>query len=93
MMRPWNDFPQNAELCCQARIEPEEIGYVCALVEALEGLAIIRTKDKALGIVEFWISPAMKADFAGFLAGLAREISISIGTITKLDSTALTENV
>lgn len=92
-MRPRSDFPRNTELCCQARIEPEEIGYVCALVEALEGLAIIRTKDNALGIVEFWISPAMKADFEAFLAGLAREIPVSIGPITKLDLTALTENV
>jgi hypothetical protein len=77
----------------RARVEPNEIGYLVSLVEAHEGLAVVRTKDAALGIVEFWISPLMRQDFESLLEALKQELGIraeppQIMDIQKLESAA-----
>jgi hypothetical protein len=82
-MKQWDDFSAG-ELVCEARVDPEEIGYVCALIEAHEGLAVVRTKDEALGIVEFWISPLMQKDFHSFLEALSKEIPVTHGPLKRL---------
>lgn len=62
-----------------AHVEPQHIGFLVSLVEAHEGLAIVRTKDAALGIVEFWISPLMQNDFESLLAALKTELGVNAG--------------
>lgn len=44
-----------------------EIGFVSALLEAYEGMGILRTVDEKRGAVEFWISPAFLETFEGFI--------------------------
>ncbi|MGI8908759.1 MAG: DUF4911 domain-containing protein [Candidatus Sumerlaeaceae bacterium] len=79
-MRAWDDHPEpRAGICYTAHIDPQHIGYLVSLVEAHEGLAIVRTKDAALGIVEFWISPLMQKDFESFLTALKEELQVNAG--------------
>lgn len=76
-MRPWNDHPEpKAGLCYTGRIDPSRIGYLVNLIEAYEGLAVVRTKDAAAGIVEFWISPLMRQDFECFLEAVREELGL-----------------
>lgn len=62
-----------------ARLEPDKIGLLVMLVEGHEGLAIVRTKDPALGTVEFWVSPLMQAVFEDFLTALHAELGVMAG--------------
>lgn len=76
-MKRWNDHPQPlAGLCWRAQLDPSLIGHLVALVEAYDGLAVLRTKDKAAGIVEFWVSPLMQQDFEEFLAAARTELGM-----------------
>jgi hypothetical protein len=77
-MRPWNDYPEDAEVVYEAKVDPVQIHYVCATTEAYEGLAVVRTKDENLGIVQFWVPVAMQRDFELFLAALQKEVTMSI---------------
>ena len=51
----------------RAVIPVGEIGFVSALLEAYEGMGILRTVDKKLGAVEFWISPGFLDTFDDFI--------------------------
>lgn len=77
-MRPWNDYPPDGEVVYAARVDPMDIHYVCCLTEALEGVAVVRTKDEKLGIVQFWVPNALRNEFEEFLQALEREIPIVV---------------
>lgn len=77
-MRPWNDCKSQG-LLYLAHVDPSQISFLCSIVEGHEGLAIVRTKDEALGIVEFWISPASRVDFEEFIRGLGSELEVRLG--------------
>ncbi len=68
-----------------ARISPDKIGLLVMLVEGHEGLAVVRTKDPALGTVEFWISPLMRDDFEEFLGVLRTELALQAGPPREAD--------
>lgn len=76
-MRRWDDHPNPiGGLCYTGRIDPSRIGFLVSLVEAYEGLAVVRTKDAAAGIIEFWISPLMQQDFESFLEAARDELGL-----------------
>lgn len=77
-MRRWDDYPGEAELVYEAQVPPSEIHYVCSITEAYEGLAVVRTKDEKLGIVQFWVPTSVQGDFEEFLARLSEEIPLSV---------------
>ncbi len=88
-MKPWNDHPApQGGLCYVGQLNPNQIGYLVMLVEAYEGLAIVRTKDAAAGIVEFWISPLMRQDFESFLEAAREELGLVTKGPIVLDVTA-----
>lgn len=85
-MKAWDDFGRHGPgLCYTGRIGPEKIGYLVSLVEAYEGLAVVRTKDAAAGIVEFWISPSMREDFESFLEDARTTLGLVAGEPRPLD--------
>jgi hypothetical protein len=84
-VRSWNDHPKSAGLCYRARVDISQIAYLCSIVEAHEGLAVVRTKDERLGIVEFWVSPLMQKDFEEFLSALENEIFITVAPVCEVD--------
>ncbi len=78
-MRRWDDHPEpKAGLCYTGRIDPSRIGFLVNLMEAYEGLAVVRTKDAGAGIVEFWISPLMQRDFESFLKDAREELGLVV---------------
>jgi len=88
-MKPWNDHPEpRAGLCYPARIAPSKIGLLVSLVEAYDGLAVVRTKDAAAGIVEFWISPLMQQDFESFLTAAREQLGLIAAQPYVVDPTA-----
>ncbi|GMV66255.1 MAG: DUF4911 domain-containing protein [Candidatus Omnitrophica bacterium] len=46
--------PENT-LLVEARVIPSEIGFINALIEEYEGLAVIRTLDRRQGLIKLWI--------------------------------------
>ena len=74
-MKAFDDF-RHPGLIYPARVAPEKIGLLGMLVEGHEGLALVRTKDPALGTVEFWVSPSMRGDFEAFLEALRVELGV-----------------
>ena len=79
LMKRWDDYCAGPGLAYEARVEPSEIGFLCNILEGHEGLAVLRTKDRRLGIVEFWITASAREDFESFIEGLKREIPITVG--------------
>lgn len=61
-----------------ARIPPEEIGYVSALVESYEGIGIVRTRDPQCGIIEFWVIVEFRDVFDALLDDLRSEVEVEI---------------
>jgi hypothetical protein len=61
-----------------ARIPPDEIGYVSAVVESYEGIGIVRTRDPEFGIIEFWVIAEFREAFDALLADLRTEIEIEV---------------
>ena len=92
-MKNWNDHPDpRTGLCYTARVPVHEIGFLVSLVEGHEGLAVVRTIDAALGIVEFWISPLMQKDFEALLEHLKTEIGIVAGKPSVMQLAGLESN-
>lgn len=61
-----------------ARIAKKEIVYVNSLIEAYEGMAVMRTVNAERGLVEFQVSPHYLDDMQLLLKALSREISITL---------------
>ncbi len=61
-----------------ARVPPDEIGYLGAIVESYEGIGIMRTRDPQFGIVEFWIIPEFRDVFRTLLDDLKKETEIEV---------------
>ncbi len=78
--RPGERFPPYAKdtETVVARIPPDEIGYVSALVESYDGIGIVRTRDPQYGIIEFWVIPEFREAFKAMLEELRAEIEIEI---------------
>ena len=88
-MKPWNNHPEPREgLCYTGHIDPSKIGLLVSLVEAYDGLAVVRTKDARAGIVEFWISPLMQHDFEDFLCAVETELGLVTALPFVLEPTA-----
>jgi len=76
-VKRWDDHAEpRAGLCYAGKVDPGFIGHLVSLLEAYEGLAVLRTKDAAAGIVEFWVSPLMRQDFESFLEAARDELGL-----------------
>lgn len=91
-MRAFRPDQPSRGLVYRACVEPRNIGYVGALCEGHDGLAVLRTKDQKLGMVEFWVSSFQRADFEEFIAALGREIHINVAEPVEPDSGTIDEN-
>ena len=93
-MKRWDNHPEpRAGLCYTARVPVHEIGFLVSLVEGHEGLAIVRTKDETLAIVEFSISPLMQSDFESLLSELTRELGMTVAQPISMSVAALESEV
>ena len=57
-------------------IPPSEIAYVGFVVHAYEGLAVVRTLDAGMGLIEMLVAPDMQDELDGLLKALSGELEI-----------------
>lgn len=70
--------PHNGS-CPEIRVyqaPPDEIGFLVSLVEAYEGIGLVRTLDRSRGIIETWSMPEARETFDGLLAAAGRQFPI-----------------
>lgn len=58
------------------RVDRADIAYLRFILEAYEGLAVMRTLDPAEGLVMFYVSRSRESELEELLAGLGRELMI-----------------
>lgn len=58
------------------QIPSTEIGFMTSLVEAYEGIGLVRTLDRERGIIEVWCMPDFRESLTGILASLRRQFPI-----------------
>lgn len=73
---PGWEVPETRTL--RARIPPEDIGFVNALLDAHEGYALMRTRNREKGIVELWVAPEVYEEVRRILEGIAQEVALEI---------------
>lgn len=56
------------------RVDPKEIHYIRFIVEACDGLAVVRTRDAKTGLIEVAIPPGREDEARVVLDSLGREI-------------------
>ncbi len=65
-------------LLLTVKTEKRHIAYVNFIVEAYDGMAIIRTADPEAGLLEVLVSPDYEADFRRVAEALDREVGFKI---------------
>lgn len=60
------------------KVNRKDIAYISNLVSCYEGLALMRTKDPYLAIVEWQVSPDMVDEALKLIQSLKKELSIDI---------------
>lgn len=68
--------PAEALLIRVYRIPPREIGYLTSLMEASDGIGLIRTLDRSRGIIECWIMADFLEDFEALLRAVSKEFPV-----------------
>ena len=56
------------------RVDRREIAFIRFILEAYDGVAIVKTLDPVAGIVEFQIAPGCEPDFEKIMRDLKRNI-------------------
>ena len=56
------------------RVDRREIAFIRFILEAYDGVAIVRTLDPEAGIVEFQIAPGCEPDFEKIIRDIERHI-------------------
>jgi len=57
-------------------VPPGEISYIDCIVHAYDGLAVVRTLDGRVGLIEMLIAPDMEEELSALIEDLAREVRI-----------------
>ena len=58
------------------RIRREDIAYFKFIIESYDGIAVVRTKDPSVAIVELMVAPGWEKDAGEVLEGLKKEMAI-----------------
>lgn len=66
--------------CMLVRVERQDIGLLCGLMAAYEGVAIVRTLDPQQGLVELLVAPAFYTTALSIMQALAQEMSLCLLT-------------
>lgn len=57
---------------------PEDISHINGILQAYEGMGIVRTIDNKTALIEVWVMPLYEDDFLTVLEDLARETDFTI---------------
>ena len=67
--------PHNDSIQWQVEVDKKDIAYIVSIFEGYDHLAVVRTIDPSLGLIELMISPDFLEDTVKLTEALAREIS------------------
>lgn len=65
-------------LVFKVKTEKRHIAYANFIVEAYDGMAVIRTADPEQGLLEVLVAPDFEQDFINLAAALGKEIPFRI---------------
>ena len=65
-------------LVLKVKTERKHIAYVNFIVEAYDGMAVIRTADPQAGLLEVLVSPDFESEFRELAANLDKEVPFRI---------------
>ena len=58
------------------QVPSTSIGYLSSLVEACEGIGLVRTLDEGRGIIECWTMPDSHRDFMSLMEAFGKEYPV-----------------
>ncbi len=67
------DYTGESPIIRSYQMPASEIGYLTNLVEAYDGIGLVRTLDQDRGIIELWIMPDFLDAFDNVLAAVQKE--------------------
>lgn len=70
------EFSEGDAIAFEAKVKSSEICYIQGLTEAYEGLAAVRTKNSAEGIIQFWVPKSSQKIFLEFIDSIKEEAGI-----------------
>ncbi len=73
--RHW-PLPSSDLATLRLRIPPAKIGLVCSILEAYEGVSVVRTTDQEAGLIEIWVMPGQLSVIESVLADLGGRFTI-----------------
>lgn len=65
-------------LIYSVKTEKKHIAYVNFIVEAYDGMAVIRTADPEAGVLEVLVAPDFERDFIALAEGINRDVPFKI---------------
>ncbi len=65
-------------LVITVKTEKRSIAYASFIIEAYDGIGVVRTADPESGLLEVLVAPDLKADFMGLAGALSEEIPFKI---------------
>ena len=74
MSIPETVSPHNDTIQWQVEVDKKDIAYIVSIFEGYDHLAVVRTIDPSLGLIELMISPDFLEDTQKLTDALAREI-------------------
>ncbi len=60
------------------RVPPEQIGFICSILEAYDGIAVSRTRDQASGLMDLWVMPGQRSLIDAILDNLRADFPIQL---------------
>ncbi|MBI5696267.1 MAG: DUF4911 domain-containing protein [Nitrospirae bacterium] len=65
-------------LVLTAKTEKRHIAYVNFIIEAYDGMAVVRTADPEAGLLEILVAPDYKDDFMRLAEALGKEVEFKV---------------
>ena len=60
------------------RLPPNKIAFVNALIDDVDGIAVVRTENPAEGRMEFWVSPDLADKFIALFEAIKAQTGIDM---------------
>lgn len=65
-------------LVLTAKTEKRHIAYVNFIIEAYDGMAVVRTADPEAGLLEILVAPDYREDFMRLAEALGKEVEFKV---------------
>ncbi len=69
-------------MTCRFRVDRHEINYLSVIMASYDGIAVVRTIDAHLAVIEIWISPGCEGFVAELLESLGKDEDILLREVS-----------